>query len=61
MARNLVHSLAEKLWQTSPPRNHMPARWAALEDGIIRKELSKHAKYVCFDIFNVYLQYERKY
>jgi len=29
MARNLAHSLAEKLWQTSPPRNHMPARYGS--------------------------------
>jgi len=27
MARNLVYSWAERLWQKNPPRNHMPARW----------------------------------
>jgi len=27
MANNLVYSLAERLWQTNPPRNHMPARY----------------------------------
>jgi len=30
---------------------HMRDRCAALGDGIIRKELSKLAKYVCFDNF----------
>jgi len=30
---------------------YMPERYAAIEGRIIRKELSKFAKYVCFDIF----------
>jgi len=31
MANNLVYSWADNLWQMNPPRNHMPARWRALE------------------------------
>ena len=27
MARNIVNSWAERLWQINPPRNYMSARW----------------------------------
>ena len=49
MARNLVYSQAERLWQEIPPRNHMPARQSAF--GVFKEEDVFVIIYECFIYF----------